>query len=209
MNAERPVLELSRAMLSPTSHHGPPNEPPLALTASHSLRVRRTLVLTHAARMLGLCLLAVAVLCGVAFFADANEVAVDCTTLAHWTKRPKPPQVNQAHVFCGEWKQNAPGGFHSRPGGLDPEICHPLHDHPAGKRQRDLWWIVELHRSSTLIEILYHVPRRMLHAASPELDRLRRHPPQPMSGECPALGGLRPESTAINCSGRRPLLCGE
>ena len=121
MNAERPVIELSRTMLSPASHHGSPEEQPRSLTPFNPLRVGRTLVLTRAARMLGLCLLAVAVLCGVAFFADANEVAVDCTTLAHWTKRPKPPQVNQAHVFCGEWKQNAPGGFHSRPGGLAPK----------------------------------------------------------------------------------------
>ena len=121
MNVEHPVLELSRAMLSPTSHHGSPKEPSLTLTASHSLKVRRNLVVRHATRVLGLCLLAVAVLCCVAFFAGASEVAVDCTMLARWTKRPKPPQVNQAHVFCGEWKQNAPGGFHSRPGGLDPD----------------------------------------------------------------------------------------
>ncbi len=76
---------------------------------------------THTTRVLGLCLLAMAVLCCVSFFAGASEVAVDCTKLTRWTKRPKPPQVNQVHVFCGEWKQNAPGGFHSRPGGLDPD----------------------------------------------------------------------------------------
>jgi hypothetical protein len=78
-------------------------------------------VFTHLTRVLGLCLLAMAVLCCLSFFAGASEVAVDCTKLTRWTKRPKPPQVNQAHVFCGEWKQNAPGGFHSRPGGLDPD----------------------------------------------------------------------------------------
>jgi hypothetical protein len=53
-------------------------------------------------------------------------MAVDCAKLAHWTKRPKPPQVNQVHVFCGEWKHNAPAGFHARPGGLDPETVARL-----------------------------------------------------------------------------------
>jgi Bacterial EndoU nuclease len=121
MNAERPVLELSRAMLSPASHHGSPKEQPLALAPSNFFKERRALRITHATQVLGLCLLSMAVLCCIAFFAGASEMAVDCTELARWTKRPKPPQVNQAHVFCGEWKQNAPGGFHSRPGGLDPD----------------------------------------------------------------------------------------
>jgi hypothetical protein len=78
-------------------------------------------VFTYTTRVLGLCLLAMAGLFCVSFFAGASEVAVDCTKLTRWTKRSKPPQVNQVHVFCGEWKQNAPGGFHSRPGGLDPD----------------------------------------------------------------------------------------
>ena len=121
MNAERPVIELSRAMLSPASHHGSPKEPALALAPSNFFRERRTLPFTHATRVLGLCLLAMAVLCRISCFAGASEVAIDCTELARWTKRPKPPQVNQVHVFCGEWKQNAPGGLHSRPGGLDPD----------------------------------------------------------------------------------------
>lgn len=72
-------------------------------------------------RAIGLCLAAIASLVYVPFPADAGEVAVDCTALAQWTKRPAPPQVNQVHVFCGEWKHNTPRGFHSRPGGLDPE----------------------------------------------------------------------------------------
>jgi hypothetical protein len=120
MNVERPIIEPSRAMLSPASHHRSPKEPALALAPSNFFRERRTLPFTHATRVLGLCLLAMAVLCYISCFAGASEVAVDCTELARWTKRPKPPQVNQAHVFCGEWKQKAPGGFHSRPGGLDP-----------------------------------------------------------------------------------------
>jgi hypothetical protein len=56
MNAERPVIELSRAMLSPASHHGSPKEQPLALAPSNFFRERRTLQFTHATRVLGLCL---------------------------------------------------------------------------------------------------------------------------------------------------------
>jgi hypothetical protein len=75
---------------------------------------------TSAIRLLHVYLTAMAVLCGLPCLAGADEVAVDCSALAQWTKRPSPPQVNQLHVFCGEWKHNAPRGFHSRPGGLDP-----------------------------------------------------------------------------------------
>jgi hypothetical protein len=78
-------------------------------------------VCTQVTRLIGLCLLAMAALCCISFVAGASEVAIDCTKLEHWTMRPKPPQVNQVHVFCGEWKRNAPNGFHSRPGGLDPD----------------------------------------------------------------------------------------
>jgi Bacterial EndoU nuclease len=76
----------------------------------------------HATRSLGVCLLAIIVLGCVSVSAGATAVGVDCTMLMHWTKRPKPPQVNQVHVFCGEWKTDAPAGFHSRPGGLNPAI---------------------------------------------------------------------------------------
>jgi hypothetical protein len=78
-------------------------------------------VLAHAIRMIYLGTTAMALLSCVPFFATAGQGAVGCATLARWTERPKPPQVNQVHVFCGEWKQSAPRGFHSRPGGLDPE----------------------------------------------------------------------------------------
>jgi hypothetical protein len=71
--------------------------------------------------MVASCLLAVAILGTAAVRAGTGVEAVDCTKLAHWSKRPKPPQVNQVHVFCGEWKQQTPSGFHSRPGGLDPQ----------------------------------------------------------------------------------------
>jgi hypothetical protein len=82
---------------------------------------RRTSVLVNAARLIGLGITAMALLSCVPLFAAAGQVAVDCTKVARWTKRPKPPQVNQVHVFCGEWKHDTPKGFHARPGGLDPE----------------------------------------------------------------------------------------
>ena len=43
---------------------------------------------------------------------------INCAELAHWSATN--PPVNQTHVFCGEYT-NKPKGFHSRPGGLDPE----------------------------------------------------------------------------------------
>lgn len=45
---------------------------------------------------------------------------VDCTTLPHWATLNNGMQMNQKHVFCGEWKDNRPKGFHSRPGGVNP-----------------------------------------------------------------------------------------
>jgi Bacterial EndoU nuclease len=54
-------------------------------------------------------------------FASAVQVGVDYATLAKWTELPVPPQVNQVHVFCGEWKHDTPRGLHARPGGVDPE----------------------------------------------------------------------------------------
>jgi hypothetical protein len=121
MNAALLVMELSRAMLSPASHDVPPREQPRPLPSRNYFRERRACRCTQATRVRGLCLLAIAFLCCISSFAGASEAAIDCTGLARWTKRPKPPQVNQAHIFCGAWKQNAPGGFHARPGGLDPD----------------------------------------------------------------------------------------
>lgn len=45
---------------------------------------------------------------------------VDCATLPHWITLKNGLQMNQKHVFCGEWKDNRPKGFHSRPGGVNP-----------------------------------------------------------------------------------------
>ena len=52
------------------------------------------------------------------------------------------------------------------------------------------------------------VSRHLFLAASPELHCVCRHPPQPLSGDCPAVDSLRPESTDIKRTELRPLLCG-
>jgi Bacterial EndoU nuclease len=77
-------------------------------------------MLANATRLLCLSMAALALLVGVSFPGNAGEAAVDCIALAPWTTSPPAPQVHQLHIFCGEWKQNTPRGFHSRPGGLDP-----------------------------------------------------------------------------------------
>ncbi len=44
----------------------------------------------------------------------------DCGSLPHWITLYNGLQLNQRHVFCGEWNQNRPKGFHARPGGVNP-----------------------------------------------------------------------------------------
>ncbi len=44
----------------------------------------------------------------------------DCESQPHWVKLDNGLQLNQRHVFCGEWNQNRPKGFHARPGGINP-----------------------------------------------------------------------------------------
>lgn len=54
----------------------------------------------------------------IVFFACAAPSQVNCANIDHWSSTN--PQVNQTHIFCGEWSQNRPKGFHSRPGGRNP-----------------------------------------------------------------------------------------
>lgn len=50
---------------------------------------------------------------------------VDCSRLPHWVTLNNGLQLNQKHIFCGEWNQNRPKGFHSRPDGINPSaIAH-------------------------------------------------------------------------------------
>lgn len=51
-------------------------------------------------------------------FTNPSLTQISCSNLNHWS-RTNPP-VNQPHIFCGEWSQNRPKGFHSRPGGVNP-----------------------------------------------------------------------------------------
>ena len=53
-------------------------------------------------------------------FPLSASAAIDCATLPHWVTLKNGLQMNQKHIFCGEWKDNRPKGFHSRPGGANP-----------------------------------------------------------------------------------------
>ncbi|SER16493.1 EndoU nuclease [Nitrosomonas sp. Nm51] len=46
---------------------------------------------------------------------------VDCNTQQHWIAIDNSLSVNLRHVFCGEWNRSRPKGFHSRPGGINPD----------------------------------------------------------------------------------------
>ena len=60
------------------------------------------------------------VLCLLMFIPFSVLAQIDCDTLPHWATLKNGLQVNQQHIFCGEWNQNRPKGFHSRPGGVNP-----------------------------------------------------------------------------------------
>ena len=49
-----------------------------------------------------------------------------CNGLSTWSRFSSGPQVNQAHVFCGEFSNIRPKGFHSRPGGRNPNTVANL-----------------------------------------------------------------------------------
>lgn len=51
---------------------------------------------------------------------------MDCNTMPHWVTLSNGLQINQKHIFCGEWNQNRSKGFHSRPGGINPSIIAQL-----------------------------------------------------------------------------------
>lgn len=46
--------------------------------------------------------------------------AVNCTNLPHWVTLSNGLQMNQVHLFCGEWQHDRAKGFHFRPNGLNP-----------------------------------------------------------------------------------------
>ena len=54
-------------------------------------------------------------------FAPTAWAQLDCNTLRHWVALENNLQLNQKHIFCGEWNRNRPKGFHSRPDGVNPE----------------------------------------------------------------------------------------
>ena len=46
------------------------------------------------------------------------DAQVNCPALRHWSSSN--PPVNLRHIFCGEWRNGKPRGFHSRPKGKNP-----------------------------------------------------------------------------------------
>jgi hypothetical protein len=53
------------------------------------------------------------------FSFDASA-AVACATLPRWVTLGNGMELNQQHVFCGEWSGGQPKGFHSRPAAVNP-----------------------------------------------------------------------------------------
>jgi len=51
---------------------------------------------------------------------SAVPKAINCDRLPHWSNMASGAQVNQQHIFCGEFDNGRPKGFHSRPGGSNP-----------------------------------------------------------------------------------------
>src|SRR4030066_1873002 len=66
------------------------------------------------------------VLCPLMLMPLAVFAQIDCDTLPHWVTVNNGLQVNQRHIFCGEWSQNRPKGFHSRPRGINPPTIAQL-----------------------------------------------------------------------------------
>lgn len=52
------------------------------------------------------------------------QAEVDCATLPHWSNTT--PAINLTHVFCGEFKNGRPKGYHSSPDGVDPDTIGDL-----------------------------------------------------------------------------------
>jgi EndoU nuclease-like protein len=51
---------------------------------------------------------------------------IDCNTLPHWVALDNGVQMNQKHLFCGEWNRGRAKGFHSRPDGMSPDTVAKL-----------------------------------------------------------------------------------
>ena len=68
----------------------------------------------------GLCGAIIAGLLLSGLFPPSAQAQVDCDALPHWVALENGLQMNQKHVFCGEWDRNRPKGFHARPEGVNP-----------------------------------------------------------------------------------------
>jgi hypothetical protein len=82
---------------------------------------------------------------------------VDCATLPHWVALDNGLQMNQQHVFCGEWKKNRPKGFHSRPTGVDPMTVarFTVQDTPNAAGVYTGRWSYQNHRDKTKFSSMF------------------------------------------------------
>ena len=75
-------------------------------------------------RWVGIGLAAIA--CLLVLMVPAVARGSGCNGLDPWSRFSQGPQVNQTHVFCGEYSRDRPKGFHSRPGGRNPTTVASL-----------------------------------------------------------------------------------
>lgn len=66
------------------------------------------------------------ILCLIMLLPFSAFAQIDCSRMPHWVTLNNGLQFNQKHIFCGEWNQNRPKGFHSRPGGNNPSVIAHL-----------------------------------------------------------------------------------
>ena len=66
--------------------------------------------------LISISILAIAII----LFTTSAKAQVSCGSSSGWTNFSNNPQVNQAHIFCGQLDNNRPKGFHSRPNGINP-----------------------------------------------------------------------------------------
>ncbi|MEM1426855.1 MAG: EndoU domain-containing protein [Cyanobacteria bacterium P01_H01_bin.130] len=78
---------------------------------------------------------AAVLICWVVLALPVAARGAGCNGLSHWSRFGSGPQVNQAHVFCGEFSNGRPKGFHSRPGGRNPGTIASLQVTQSPNRQ--------------------------------------------------------------------------
>lgn len=76
---------------------------------------------------------AIVVVFGIHLWVSPVQAQVNCQSLPHWSSTS--PTINLHHVFCGEFKNGRPKGFHSRPSGTNPATIANLRITQAANAQ--------------------------------------------------------------------------